>query len=450
MLSPNTVIDYFRCPEELASFQIMEKLSCKSGFFRIGDGLIAYGQLANQLPAQEVNSLLPNSITRVGGDDRSCFFPFDPNQVVENLRQERYLGEKTSSTHKPNWKKKLVRDSYYMIRPLLPVSARKHLQRASLRNWDQIPFPHWPLDDTVELLHRTLLMSIMQQGKIETVPFIWFWPEGFPACAIMTHDVEAPAGYDFCTTLMDLNDTFGIKSSFQVVPEQRYQVQPAWLNQIRDRGYEVNIHDLNHDGHLFDEKGEFLRRTKKINQYGKEFGAAGFRAGVLYRNQEWFAHLDFEYDMSVPNVAHLDPQRGGCCTVMPYFVGNLVELPVTCTQDYSLFNILQEYSTTLWQTQIERILKSHGMASFIVHPDYVIEQKARNTYTQLLELLSRLRNENRMWVALPREVARWWRDRSQMNLIRRGDSWSIEGPSSKRARVAFARIENGQLVYQVQ
>ena len=53
--------------------------------------------------------------------------------------------------------------------------------------------------------------------------------------------------------------------------------------------------------------------------------------------------------MSVPNVAHLEPQRGGCCTVMPYFVGDVLELPLTTIQDYSLFHILGDYSTTLWK-----------------------------------------------------------------------------------------------------
>jgi hypothetical protein len=448
MTPANTVIDYYRCPEDLASFEASKELSPESGFFCVADGLIVYGQLANARPAEYVTSALPHAILESAGNRPSCIFPFDPNQVVENLRRERYRETSKNPTLKSNWTKKLVRDSYYLIRPLLPVSARKHLQRASLRNWNKIPFPHWPVDFTVELLHRALLKSIMQQQKIEQLPFIWFWPDELPACAIMTHDVEAPAGYDFCETLMDLNDSFGIKSSFQVVPEDRYQVQPSWLNHIRERGFEINVHDLNHDGHLFDEKEEFLRRARKINNYAKDFGAAGFRAGVLYRNQEWFNHLEFEYDMSVPNVGHLDPQRGGCCTVMPYCVGNLVELPVTCIQDYSLFNILQQYSTTLWQTQIEDILSVHGMASFIIHPDYVIDQKARDIYAELLAILARLRKEARAWIALPVEVARWWKHRSQMYLIRRGDSWSIAGPSSERARVAYARIQDGQLIYQ--
>jgi hypothetical protein len=449
MTTTNTVVDYFRCPEELVSFQISKELSSDSGFFRVLDDLVVYGQLGNAKPAERVTANLPTAIIQSTEKQDRCVFDFDPNQVVENLRRERYLGGPTNSSDQASWTKKIVRDAYYLIRPLLPVSARKHLQRVSLRNWDKIPFPHWPVDVSVERLHETLLKNIMQKAKIETLPFIWFWPEGLPGCAIMTHDVEAPAGYDFCNALMDLNDSFNIKSSFQVVPEERYQVQPSWLDHIRARGFEVNVHDLNHDGHLFDEKEEFLRRAQKINKYGKEFGAAGFRAGVLYRNQEWFDHLDFEYDMSVPNVAHLDPQRGGCCTVMPYFVGKLVELPVTCVQDYSLFNILRDYSTTLWQTQIERILASHGMASFIVHPDYVIDQRARKIYTELLAILSQLRTESRAWVALPSEVARWWRHRSQMKLVRRDNSWSIEGLSSERARIAQARIQDGKLVYQL-
>jgi hypothetical protein len=290
----------------------------------------------------------------------------------------------------------------------------------------------------------------MTHHGIERIPFIWFWPDGLPACAIMTHDVEAPAGKSFCDALMDLDDSFGVKSSFQVVPEDRYPVETEWLRRISGRGFEVNVHDLNHDGHLFDEKEQFLRRAGKINQYGKAFSAAGFRAGVLYRNQEWLPHLEFEYDMSVPNVAHLDPQRGGCCTVTPYFLGNLLELPVTCTQDYTLFNILCDYSTTLWQTQINRILALNGMASFIVHPDYVIEAKPRATYSQLLAILRQLCLEGRAWVPLPREVARWWRDRSQMRLVPHGDSWTIEGPSSHRARLAFARFEKGQLQFEIQ
>ena len=63
------------------------------------------------------------------------------------------------------------------------------------------------------------------------------------------------------------------------------------------------------------------RGAAKINSYGRAWKAEGFRGAILYRRQEWFDAFDFSYDMSVPNVAHLDPQRGGCCTERRYFIG---------------------------------------------------------------------------------------------------------------------------------
>ena len=87
------------------------------------------------------------------------------------------------------------------------------------------------------MVERLLLLSLKAQQR-ESIPFIWFWPEGAPSCAIMTHDVETTAGKDFCSTLMDIDDRFGIKSSFQVVPEERYEVPREYLDSITRRGFE--------------------------------------------------------------------------------------------------------------------------------------------------------------------------------------------------------------------
>ncbi|MBI3404789.1 MAG: hypothetical protein HY046_04970 [Acidobacteria bacterium] len=294
----------------------------------------------------------------------------------------------------------------------------------------------------MENIFGTLLALSLKANSVERVPFIWFWPHGAPGCVMMTHDVETQAGRDFCSQLMDLDDSFEIKSSFQIIPEGGYSVPQSFLDEFHERNFEVSVHDLHHDGHLFKEQEPFLLRAMWINQYGREFGARGFRSGALYHNLEWYKALEFSYDMSVPAVGHLEAQQGGCCSVMPFFVGEILELPVTTTQDYSLFHILKQYSIDLWKQQLACILSKHGLASFIVHPDYIQETREQDVYRSLLAHLCNVRAKEKAWIALPGEVDEWWRARSQMRLVKNGGHWVIEGPQQARARIAYA-VANG-------
>jgi hypothetical protein len=371
--------------------------------------------------------------------------PFDLDEVVENLRFERYGG--AMPVVRTSVVKSVSRKTYYAVRPFLPTGVRKHLQRLALRGWNRAEFPHWPIDQTVDRLFDRVMACAIRANSGQPIPFIWFWPDGYSSCAIMTHDVETDVGRDFCSTLMDLDDAYGIKSSFQIIPEVRYEVSDEFLRTLRERGFEINVHDFNHDGDLFRDREEFLRRVARINDYGRKFRSAGYRSGVLYRNLDWYEFFDCSYDMSVPNVGHLDPQRGGCCTSKPYFIGKILEIPVVATQDYTLFNILRQYSMDLWEQQIELILEQNGLISFIVHPDYLLDQRAREVYSSLLARLADLRQQSKMWIALPRELNDWWRSRNQMRLLKDGSSWQIEGAGAQRARIAFARLENGRLAY---
>jgi len=444
-----TFLDYFRCPESLGDFAVGGELSADSGYFCFGEETICFGALSQGSLNPQPTDALYNALVDAECAGSPLRLPFDPSQVVENLRHERYVIDSQPGGRRTGTGT-LLMNLYYWVRPLMPVAVRRHLQRIYLRNWNKTPFPRWPVDLTVEQIHEKLMALVLKANRLERIPFIWFWPHGAPCCLTMTHDVETSAGRDFCPALMDLNDSFDIKSSFQIVPEKRYDVPARLLEEIRKRGFEVNVHDLNHDGHLYSDRDEFAQRAHKINQYARDFGAQGFRAGVMYRRLEWYDAFEFSYDMSVPNVAHLDPQRGGCCTVMPYFVGQILELPLTTTQDYSLFHVLGDYSIELWKEQIGLIREKHGLISFIVHPDYVIESRARAVYTSLLQHLAALRTEANVWAALPGEVDTWWRQRAAMQLVKEGDRWRIEGPAKERACLAFAQLEDEQIVYRVE
>jgi hypothetical protein len=420
-------------------------------YYRLPAGTVSCTSLTTDATgtAPELNGIaLPDAARDVSRSRSELQLPLDPDEIVENLRCERYMkGIRRDGQRAVNheW----IRSAYYLVRELLPDQVRRHLQRMYLKDWRTLRFPHWPVDFTVDLFHEELLRrSLMATGRWE-LPFIWFWPESAESCLIMTHDVETARGREFASSLMDLDDFYGIKASFESVPEKRYEVPYDYLQEIRSRGFEFNLHDLNHDGLLFQERGEFLRRAEKINGYVRKYDARGFRSGSMYRNQDWFDAFAFSYDLSVPNVAHLEPQRGGCCTVMPHFIGNIVELPLTTAQDFSLVHILQEDTIDLWKRQIDLIRKRNGLISFNIHPDYVREHRVRKLYEALLDYLRDMVARENIWSPLPRDVDQWWRVRSQMHIVKSGEDWKIEGPEAARARLAWAVLdEAGCLTYQ--
>ncbi len=432
-------LDFFRCPPEFGLFQLKGELSSRESFCRFG-AATCYGNGAGDKTCLSHQKLF-DGLEATDFDGDRVLLSFNPTQAAENLRRERYISERLGG--------RLLRSLYYLVRPLLAFPVRKAIQRLVLSRRLRERFPSWPVDCSVEQILESLMILLLRCEKGTEIPFIWFWPEGHSSALMMTHDVEDELGAANCDMLMDLDDSAGLKAAFQLVPEVRYECFDKLVANVRQRGFEANLHDLDHDGRLYDNIRCFRRRARRINEYAAKFCLNGFRAGAMHRNQDWFHLLDFQYEMSVPNVSHLEPQRGGCCSVMPYFVGNVLELPLTTVQDYALFYILEEQSIDLWKQQIDRIVAHHGLISFIVHPDYVVWPRERRLYCELLRHLASLRNNSGIWWALPGEINVWWRQRARLQLTKEGNKWKIEGDGSERAKVAFARLEAGNLRYRI-
>jgi hypothetical protein len=438
--------EYYRCPL-LGNVTAGKGVDRAAGYFALGSEVL-FGRPATGRVAACAGSRLYDVSADIVSTESEVHLPFDLAEVIDNLRYERYAAHLRPDQQRSRaaaW----LRSSYYFFRPLLPVKVRRRLQQAYLHGWRNLAFPRWPVDTTVEaLFERVLELAIASRDGVP-IPFIWFWPHGATACVTMTHDVETAAGRDACDALMDLDASFDVRSSFQLIPEQRYRIPAAFVDGIKGRGFEVNIHDLDHSGDLYDSRSSFLERIGRVNAYAKAFDARGFRSGAMYRNLDWYDALEVSYDMSVPNVAHLEAQQGGCCTVMPYFVGDVLELPLTTTQDYAMFHILRDYSGHLWREQMERVRQRHGLTSFNVHPDYIAEARARDAYRRTLALIAELRTSKQLWVASPGDVDRWWRQRSEMKLVESGSNWRAEGPGSERACVAYASVNGDRVSYRL-
>jgi hypothetical protein len=448
---PNLIqalVDHFRCPEHFLPLRLIEPMSDDVGYFRFGADVICFGQSSRGFRSPKVDAGLYDALNDIAVGQDSIDISFNPTEVIDNLRLERYT-RNSYVKPKPILDNPWTRSAYYAVRELLPTSIRRQFQRLYLSDWRTLPFPNWPVDLTVDSLQEELLRISMQACGVKRIPFVWFWPEGAPSCLIITHDVETSAGKDFTSTLIDIDDSYGFKSSFQVVPEKRYDISDSYVQGIRARGCEFNLHDLNHDGKLYQEHDAFCLRAEKINQYARKYNARGFRAGAMYRMPDWYDSYEFSYDMSVPNVAHLEPKRGGCCTVFPFFIGKILELPLTTCEDYSVFHILSDYSIDVWKKQIELIRNRNGLMSFLAHPDYLIDPKARKVYECLLDHLREMITREGNWAALPGELDQWWRARSQMKLVQKDAQWTIVGPDKERARIAFATLNGDSLTYEI-
>ena len=316
------------------------------------------------------------------------------------------LGE---SRFGPNhWRLSLPKRMYYILKPFLPRTLTRFL-RQHYQSPKQITKQiSWPIEDHyVKFLWNVLAEVLKSVPNVKPAPI---WPDGHRFAFVLTHDVEDADGQKFIPAVADLEEEFGFRSSFNFVPE-RYPVDWGLLDDLRQRGFEIGIHGLKHDGKLFSSRKEFERRAARINQYLREFDAVGFRAPLTHRHPEWMQSLDIEYDLSFFDADPFEPIPGGTMNVYPFFIGHFVELPYTLVQDYTLTAVLNQHTPNLWLDKVEFLREVHGMVLLNSHPDYLRSPESFRIYSAFL---SAMHIQNDAWHALPRDVACWWRVRTEV------------------------------------
>jgi glycosyltransferase involved in cell wall biosynthesis len=336
---------------------------------------------------------------------------------------------------------------YYSLKPYLPWSFRMALRRIVARRKLKDCQDIWPINEAAG-----------------NPPDGWpGWPDGKKFAVVLTHDVEGPEGLAKCRRLMRLEKELGFHSSFNLIPEGDYAVSRELRDELSQNGFEIGVHDLHHDGKLFQTRQDFSKNAREINRYLKEWGAAGFRSGFMLRELNWLQDLNIQYDASTFDTDPFEPQPDGTGTIFPFWVpavaagsskfevrrsmfdvnsspsseignrkseiGNqrfaqpsafslqpsrsgYVELPYTLAQDSTLFLVMRERTPRIWLQKLDWIARRGGMALVNVHPDYLRfpdEPASPRTYPVELyiELLKHIKNQHAgtYWQPLPRDAA---------------------------------------------
>jgi len=295
---------------------------------------------------------------------------------------------------------------YYSIKPLIPRPLQLFVRRKVV-NWKRESYGHiWPID--------------IEAGR---VPEGWMgWPGQKQFALVLHHDVDTLKGHEKCRDLMQLEDKMGFRSSFNFVPE-RYPVSSDLRRSLVERGFEVGVHGLKHDGKLFLSRKEFKKQAVRIKRYLNDWQSVGFVSPSMYRNLDWICELGIEHDTSTFDTDPFEPQPEGVKTIFPYWFNNssnhsgFVELPYTLPQDFTLFILMRERNIDIWKRKLDWIAEKGGMALLIAHPDYMNGRKREcgneeypmKFYEELLDYV-KSKYKGKYWHALPKDIAQFWKE----------------------------------------
>jgi peptidoglycan/xylan/chitin deacetylase (PgdA/CDA1 family) len=351
-----------------------------------------------------------------------CLADRDPTEWYERLVFEGWRAEGNGRGLPP-----ATLDAFYRAKRFLPRRIQLALRRRLIELQGVPEFPAWPFERAgLDLIHIHLAEALLGRG-VDAVRFPWFWPGGYRAAVVLSHDVESAQGVLDAITVAGWEEERGFRSSFNLVADA-YPIDRSSVEELRRRGHEIGSHAIHHDRSLFSSRAEFERQLPLLGDAAERLGAVGFRSPATHRVVEWLAELPFEYDCTLSHSDPYEPLPGGTATLWPFFCGDLLEIPYTAPQDHTLFNLLGHGDASVWHSQLERIASCGGLFQPITHPDpgYLGRAATAEAYRALLGTIA---SRADLWVVRPRDLADWWRRRARAETERRSGQarWTASG-----------------------
>ena len=238
---------------------------------------------------------------------------------------------------------------------------------------------------------------------------------------------------------------------------------PGLLTEIAGYGAEIGIHGYVHnDYRTLSGREQYLQTEKAIDVFKKKnIAFEGFRnpyLGWTEESLEVFAQLGFTYDSNdavfhdVIDLKEFSPllqsgfakslslfQAVSCSTyaLRPYFAGKILRIPTSIPDDEMLFDRLRITNAqvgTVWSKVMQRVYDLGGLYTLNLHPE-----RATLCKPALQALLAASREYALpVWVTSLKEVAAWWKERSQFRWHITSQSahhWLVEAECTARATV---------------
>ncbi len=206
----------------------------------------------------------------------------------------------------------------------------------------------------------------------------------------LTHDVDTKTCSDLWEGIVELEESAGVRSTWNVLTEGPYRINGRWLDQLEKNGFEIGLHGDTHDMAIGFRTPEAIRRRliKCMDILERPIG--GYRAPALAVSEDLLhllSELGFRYDSSIKVRC---VYKEGIDNALPYRYPDtgLWELPLV-VQDDVLFRDLHLNNDEALELlfAVAGIFKRYGGLMVInTHPVNLADH--RDFYTKLLEFLT--------------------------------------------------------------
>jgi peptidoglycan/xylan/chitin deacetylase (PgdA/CDA1 family) len=236
------------------------------------------------------------------------------------------------------------------------AGALGRYQRGRSDKW--AAFPMWPLDLSSDFLADLDGATTGGSG---------------PTPIVLTHDLDSPEGLrNLVDRFLPIEEAHGARSTSFVVPSA-WPLDHDLLAEAQTRGHELGIHGFDHANRTAFAPPD-VRRERLLagRALADRYQMDGYRAPSLLRTSELLADLDgmYRFDSSIPTSGGLFPvPNNGCATARPFYIGGVLEIPVSMPRDGSLqfLGYSPAEILALWQRCAGQIARSGGVVVLLTH-----------------------------------------------------------------------------------
>lgn len=254
--------------------------------------------------------------------------------------------------------------------------------RTAIGPGNDLIFLHPVADELREIFLKSIFYCAAERSL--PLPFLWYWQNGMPAVAMMSHDSD---GNDpkLAWSMYNVLEEFGIKTTWCIMYPGGYD-QELYRN-LKEKGYEIALH--------YDAKtGEELTTWSQANfdfQFDWLLKETGIDNIITNKNHytRWEGRLEFFKWCKLRNIQSdqtFGPSKRG--TIGFCHSGSHPWFPIDDENDGQYIDVLEIAMLTqdlvvvcpeyYGEYLVNSVLRHHGVGHFLFHP-YHIERTIRGT-----------------------------------------------------------------------